>query len=215
MAAGFIVTPLAPPLAMSNLSITLFQPISTSASTVTHRSCIGSNWSRLPPVWNADAAFGQYLRYDTAQIRSPQDVIRDFTSGAGWLCWRCSLVGFFGWNPWRWSVQGRSALVLLVVTAGQNRLTQGGGQHRQNRGFSPGTYLRCTPAQRRSGRRDQASLNLFARVVWGAPAISLAEAVLGDEQYANGWYCLSIDASSVPGGEGEAMVYANVIGRSV
>jgi arsenical pump membrane protein len=228
MAAGFIADTASLPLVVSNLvnivSADFFK--------------IGFDRYASVMVWVNLAAIAASLgmlmlyfwrsipaRYDMAQIKPPQDAIRDAaTFKAGWVVLALLLVGFFGLEPLGVpvSVVAASGALVLLIVAGRGHLIS---TRKVIRGapwqiviFSLGMYLVVYGLRNAGLTREIASLlNLFAQGgVWGAAfgtgiLTALLSSVMNNlPSVLVG--ALSIDASSATGAVKEAMVYANVIG---
>jgi arsenical pump membrane protein len=228
MAAGFIADTASLPLVVSNL-VNIVSADFFNIGFDRYASVMG--WVNLAAIAASLGMLMRYfwgsipVRYDTAQIRPPQDAIRDATTfKAGWVVLALLLVGFFGLEPLGVpvsAVAASGALVLLVV-AGRGQVIS---TRKVVRGapwqivvFSLGMYLVVYGLRNAGLAGDIASLlNLFAQGgVWGAAfGTGLLAALLSSVM--NNMptvlvVALSIDASSATGVVKEAMVYANVIG---
>ena len=224
MAAGFIADTASLPLVVSNLV------------NIVSSDFFGIGFQRYASVmaWVNLAAiaaslgvlllyFGRSLpaRYDLAQLRAPQDAIRDAsTFRAGWIVLALLLAGFFALEPLGVPVSAVTAVLLVV--AGRGRVIS---TRRVLRGapwqiviFSLGMYL-VVYGLRNAGLTSEIArlLNLFAQGgVWGAAlGTGLLTALLSSVMNNMPTVpvgALSIEASSATGAVREAMIYANVIG---
>ena len=228
MAAGFIADTASLPLVVSNLVNIVsadffnirFDRYASVMVWVNLAAIAASLGMLMLYFWRSIPA-----RYDRAQIKPPQDAIRDAaTFRAGWVVLALLLVGFFGLEPLGVPVSvvaASGALVLLVVAGRGHRISTRQvirGAPWQIVVFSLGMYL-VVYGLRNAGMTSEIAslLNLFAQGgVWGAAfGTGLLAALLSSVM--NNMptvlvVALSIDASSATGAVKEAMVYANVIG---
>ncbi|MEG3176595.1 arsenic transporter [Sphingomonas sp. RB3P16] len=164
-------------------------------------------------------------RYDVAQLRAPDEAIRDVaTFRAGWIVLVLLLAGFFLLEPLGVPVSAVAAAgaILLLVIAERGHVIQTGkvlrGAPWQVVIFSLGMYL-VVYGLRNAGLTDHLAglLNRTAQGgVWGAAfgtgilAALLSSVMNNMPTVLVG--ALSIDATHATGAIKEAMIYANVIG---
>ncbi|MGV8805356.1 MAG: arsenic transporter [Polaromonas sp.] len=228
MAAGFIADTASLPLVVSNLVNIVSSDFFGIGFQRYASVMVGVNLAAVAASLGLLLLyFGRSLpaRYDLAQLRAPQDAIRDAsTFRAGWVVLALLLAGFFALEPLGVpvsAVAAAGALVLLVV-AGRGRVIS---TRRVLRGapwqivvFSLGMYL-VVYGLRNAGLTTEIAklLNLFAQGgVWGAAlGTGLLTALLSSVMNNMPTVlvgALSIEASSATGAVREAMMYANVIG---
>lgn len=164
-------------------------------------------------------------RYDVAQLRAPNEAIRDVaTFRAGWIVLALLLAGFFLLEPLGVPVSAVAAAgaILLLVIAGRGHMIQTrkvlAGAPWQVVIFSLGMYL-VVYGLRNAGLTDHLA-GLLDRTaqggVWGAAfgtgiiAALLSSVMNNMPTVLVG--ALSIDATHATGAIKEAMIYANVIG---
>ena len=163
--------------------------------------------------------------YDVAQLRAPDDAIRDrATFKAGWVVLALLLAGFFLLEPIGVPVSAVAAAgaVLLLVIAARGHVIQTrkvlAGAPWQVVIFSLGMYL-VVYGLRNAGLTDHLA-GLLDRTaqggVWGAAfgtgiTAALLSSVMNNMPTALVG-ALSIDATHATGAIKEAMIYANVIG---
>ena len=228
MAAGFIADTASLPLVVSNLVNIVSSDFFGIGFQRYASVMVGVNLAAVAASLGVLLLyFGRSLpaRYDLAQLRAPQDAIRDAsTFRAGWVVLALLLAGFFALEPLGVpvsAVAAAGALVLLLV-AGRGRVIS---TRRVLRGapwqivvFSLGMYL-VVYGLRNAGLTTEIAklLNLFAQGgVWGAAlGTGLLTALLSSVMNNMPTVlvgALSIEASSATGAVREAMIYANVIG---
>ncbi|CDS54586.1 Arsenic efflux pump protein [Polaromonas sp. CG9_12] len=180
MAAGFIADTASLPLVVSNL-VNIVSADFFNIGFDRYASVMG--WVNLAAIAASLGMLMRYFwrsipaRYDMAQIKPPQDAIRDAaTFKAGWVVLALLLVGFFGLEPLGVpvSVVAASGALVLLVVAGRGRLISTPkvirGAPWQIVIFSLGMYLVVYGLRNAGLTREIASLlNLFAQGgVWGA-----------------------------------------------
>ena len=228
MAAGFIADTASLPLVVSNL-------VNIVSADVFHLG-FADYASVMVPVDLASIAatlaalllfFGRDIpgHYDVAQLRAPDEAIRDVaTFRAGWIVLALLLAGFFLLEPLGVPVSAVAAAgaILLLVIAGRGRVIQTGkvlrGAPWQVVIFSLGMYL-VVYGLRNAGLTDHLA-SLLDRTaqggVWGAAfgtgilAALLSSVMNNMPTVLVG--TLAIDATHATGAIKEAMIYANVIG---
>lgn len=231
MAAGFIADTASLPLVVSNLvnivsadyfdiGFNRYAAVMAPVNLVAVLATLGAL------LW----FFGRDIpaRYDLAQLKRPQQAIRDrATFIAGWWVLALLLAGFF------WlerlgvpvsAVAALGALVLLAVAARGRAISTRGvlkGAPWQVVVFSLGMYL-VVYGLRNAGLTDHLSAVLercAAHGVWGAAlGAGLVAALLSSVMNNMPTVlvgALSIDATATSGAVREAMIYANVIGSDL
>jgi arsenical pump membrane protein len=164
-------------------------------------------------------------RYDTHQLRRPNDAIRDGTTfSTGWLVLVLLLVGFFGLEPLGVPISAVAApgALLLFAVAAHGHIISTRKVLREAPWqiviFSLGMYL-VVYGLRNEGLTDYLTrlLDYFAQGgIWGAAFGTGVLAALLSSVMNNlptvliG--ALSIDAANATGAVKDAMIYANVIG---
>lgn len=167
-------------------------------------------------------------RYDAAQLRQPQEAIRDAaTFRMGWVVLGLLLIGFFGLEPLGVPVSATAAVcaALLLAVAARGHVISIGkvlrGAPWQVVVFSLGMYLVVYGLRNQGLTAWLATLlDRFANGgVWGAAfGTGLLAALLSSLMNNMPTVligALSIDASQATGAVREAMIYANVIGSDL